>query len=157
MYRIPILCLAAAAALPATAQDAQSVPSVERGQFIAQMDAEFTRLDGNGDGTVTAEEIAQSQRAAARAQALTQNRQVFGQLDADGNGTLDPQEFARLVNVDSVAVDPAPLLGQFDSNGDGTITLIEYRIATQTSFDRIDTDRDGIVTPIEMRAGGIVR
>ena len=157
MYRVAIVGLALPIAIPTAAQDAQSLPSVERGQFVAQMDAEFTRLDGNGDGMVTAGEIALSQQAAARAQALTQNREVFGQLDADGNGMLDPQEFARLVNVDGVAVDPAPLLDQFDGNGDGTITLIEYRVATQGNFDRIDTDRDGTITPMEMRAGGIVR
>ena len=43
------------------------------------------------------------------------------------------------------------------TRGEGAITLIEYRVATQGNFDRIDTDRDGTITPVEMRAGGIVR
>ena len=135
---------------------AQEPPAVERAQFVAQMDAEFARLDGDGDGIVTPAEIAQSQRGAAQAEALRQNRVVFDGLDANGNGQLSPQEFARLANLQAVPVDAAPLMEQFDTNGDGTITLIEYRVATQGNFDQIDTDRDGTITPLEMRAAGIV-
>ena len=46
---------------------------------------------------------------------------------------------------------------QLDANGDGAITLIEYRVATQASFDSIDADRNGTITASEMRGAGIVR
>lgn len=145
---------ALALAVPATAQQA-APEALQRQQFIAQMDAEFSRLDGDGNGMIVPAEIAQSQRAAVQAQALEQNRTIFARLDADGDGALTQQEFAKLVNVEAVAVDPAPLMNQFDSDGDGIITLVEYRIGTQANFDRIDTDRDGIATDVEMRAAGI--
>ena len=145
-----------ASAAPAIAQQDPAQP-IQRQQFIAQMDAEFQRLDGDGNGMVVPAEIANSQRAAAQAQALRQNQAIFAELDTDRNGTLTPQEFARLVNVDAVPVDPSPLMNQFDSDKDGIITLVEYRVATQANFDRIDTDRDGIATEVEMRAAGIIR
>ena len=157
MFRLTLIATGALAlAAPALAQQTAAEP-LQRQQFIAQMDAEFQRLDGDGNGMVVPAEIANSQRAAAQAQALRQNQAIFAELDADRNGTLTPQEFARLVNVDAVPVDPAPLMNQFDSDKDGIITLVEYRVATQANFDRIDTDRDGIATDVEMRAAGIIR
>lgn len=149
------LVIAAAASTSVMAQDGQT-PAVERAQFVAQMDAEFARLDGDGDGVVTTAEITASQRNSAQAEALRQNRAVFDRLDADNNGQVSPQEFAQLANPAAVPVDPAPLLGQFDANQDGSITRLEYRVATQGNFDRIDADRDGTITPLEMRAAGIV-
>lgn len=156
MFRKALIAIGAvAAASPVLAQD--TAEPLARQQFIAQMDAEFARLDGDGNGMVVPDEIAASQRAAAQAQALRQNQAIFAQLDADGNGALSPQEFARLVNVEAVPVDPSPLMNQFDSDRDGIITLVEYRIATQANFDRIDTDRDGVATDVEMRAAGIIK
>ena len=126
-----------------------------RAQFIQQMDAEFARLDRDGSGFVTPEEIVESQRSAAQAEALRQNQAVFARLDSDGDGTLTPQEFAALANPGAIPVDATPLMQQLDGDRDGTITLIEYRVSTQSNFDRVDGDRDGVVTPLEMRAAGI--
>ena len=46
-------------------------------------------------------------------------------------------------------------MAELDTDRDGSITLVEYRIATQGNFDRIDSDRDGVVTDAEMLAAGI--
>ena len=153
-YSAIAVCLGMIAA-SATAQEIAQ--PLERQQFIANMDAQFAQLDGDGNGMVVAAEVIASQRAATAAQALQRNQQIFAQLDTDGNGMVSAQEFAALVNVDAVPVDPAPLMNQFDADRDGIITLIEYRVGTQANFDRIDTDRDGIVTDVEMRAAGIVQ
>lgn len=147
-------------ARPAWAQEAapaaaEAEQALSRAQFVQQMDAEFARLDRDGSRFVTAEEIVASQRSAAETEALRQNRAVFAQLDADGNGALSAGEFAALANPGAIPVDAAPLLQQFDRDKDSTITLIEYRISTQANFDRIDSDRDGMVTAVEMRAAGI--
>ena len=104
---------------------------------------------------VLPEEIEAVQRDAARAEALRQNAAVFAGLDRDGNGMLDQAEFAALANPDAIAVSSQPLMTLFDSDQDGAITLVEYRIVTQGNFDRTDTDRDGVITPMEMRAAGI--
>jgi hypothetical protein len=49
------------------------------------------------------------------------------------------------------------MLGREDGNRDGRISMIEHRTATLANFDRLDTDKDGIVTPAEMKAGGIIK
>ena len=160
MYRLLASLFTFALTAPVAAQEtagAGEAPPLPRALFITQMDAEFARLDGDGNGTVTADEIVASQRAAVRAQALQQNQAIFAQLDQDGDGRLTANEFAQLVSVDAISVDPAPLLTQFDTDKSGTITLIEHRTGTQANFDQIDTDRDGVVTSIEMRAAGILR
>ena len=164
MRKIVILAgLMAAAASPVLAQQngaaADAPPGAQpitRQQFIAEMDAEFVRLDGNGDGVLTEAEIAASQRAAAEREALRQNQAVFASLDSDGNGSLSPQEFARLANPDAVPITASPILARFDRDGDNVVTLLEYRIATQGNFDAIDADRDGVVSPGEMATAGIV-
>jgi hypothetical protein len=46
----------------------------------------------------------------------------------------------------------AGLLMRADANGDGTVTRAEALAAADTRFDRLDTDRDGTLTPEETRA-----
>ncbi len=43
-------------------------------------------------------------------------------------------------------------MSRLDRNGDQRVTLVEYRAATQASFDQLDTDLDGVVTTAEMQA-----
>lgn len=158
MVRKSLLAVAAMiCAAPLAAQQGDALPNLGRQQYVAQMDAEFARLDVNGDGQVVAAEIVASQQQAAKAEALRQNRAVFDGLDRNGNGMLSPEEFGQLANPDAIPTDAAPLLSRFDSNSDGIITLVEYRIATQASFDRIDGDRDGTITPLELRAAGLAQ
>ncbi len=157
MNRITSIFAAALfAGTPLAAQQSEPEP-LTRQMFISQMDAEFARLDADGNGMVVPAEIVASQRSAAQTEALRQNQAVFARLDGDGNGMLSAQEFAALVNVDGLPVDPAPLLTQFDTDRDEVITLVEYRVATQANFDRVDSDRDGVASAVEMRAAGIVR
>ena len=160
--RLALGCLAlAVAAHTVSAQVQQSTNKADqplsRAEFIQQMDAEFRRFDGNGNGTVLPAEIAAAQRKTAETEALRQNQAIFASLDKNRDGTLSAAEFAGLVNPAAIAVDPAPLMTQLDTDRDGVVTLVEYRIATQANFDRIDTDRDGVVTVAEMRAARIVR
>ena len=138
-----------------SAQETADPAPLTRADFVVQMDAEFRALDLDGSNVILPEEIEATQREAARNEALRQNAAVFANLDRYGNGMLDASEFAALANPDAIAVSSAPLLAQFDTDGDGAITLVEYRIVTQGNFDRIDSDRDGVITPLEMRSAGI--
>ena len=138
---------------PVATADASAPQVLSRAQFIYDMDAEFARMDADRNGKITAQEVASFRQNAAQAEALRQNAGVFARLDADRNGTLSLAEFAQLANPSAINADPAPMMRQFDLDRDGAFTLIEYRVATQANFDRLDKDRDGIVSQAEMAAG----
>lgn len=140
------------AMLPAAAQvGPQPLP---RARFIADMDTEFRKMDADKNGFLTRTEIEQFQKLQAVASAQARNRQLFAQLDADRNNQLSPAEFARLVQAPP-ASNAQPVLNRMDGNRDQRVSLVEHRSATLANFDRLDTDKDGVVTPAEMQAGGI--
>ena len=146
----------AIAASPALAQqtgDQAGPKPIPRAQFIAGMDAEFRRMDRDNNGQVTRAEIEQAERSKAEASAEARNRAQFVALDTNKNGQLSPAEFAKLTSPPMVNAEP--VLARMDGNHDQQISLVEYRTATVANFDRLDADRNGVVTPTEMKAGGV--
>jgi Ca2+-binding EF-hand superfamily protein len=137
------------------AQQAGPQP-IPRASFIGEMDSQFRKMDADKNGQLTRIEIEQFQKLRAVAEAEDRNRALFAELDTDKNKQLSPAEFARLVTAPPPA-NATPMLQQEDANKDNQISLIEHRTATLANFDRIDADKDGVVTPAEMRAGGITR
>lgn len=135
---------------PAPTQSAD----VPRAVFIATMDAEFRRRDGNGDGMLMTSELQQFEAGEALAAARIANRDLFARLDRDGNGALSAEEFAALVGPIPPPNVSAQML-RLDSNRDQKVTIVEYRAATLAAFDRLDTDLDGVVTAAEMQAGKV--
>ncbi len=125
-----------------------------RAMFIATMDGEFRRRDGDGNGVMSRAELERYETAAAFAAAQLQNRELFLRLDADRNGAISPGEFAALVAAPGTA-DVTAQMTRLDPNRDQQVTLIEYRAATLAGFDRLDADHDGVVTAAEMRAGNV--
>lgn len=140
-----------ASPLPPSAAAAGDLP---RALFIATMDGEFRRRDGDGNGVIARAELERFETAAAFAAAQLQNRELFLRLDADRNGAISPGEFAALVAAPAT-VDVSAQMLRFDPNRDQQVTLIEYRAATLAGFDRLDADHDGVVTAAEMRAGNV--
>ena len=118
------------------------------------MDAQFSKIDGNGDGQLTRQEIEEFEKQRALAEAQARNEAWFDQLDLNKNGQLSAKEFAKLVNVSPTA-NASPMLSREDGNRDGQISLVEHRSATLANFDRIDADKDGVASLEEMKAGGI--
>ncbi len=115
------------------------------------MDAEYRKKDLDGDGKVTRAEVEQFERNAVLAKAEAQNRALFASLDADRNGVISPGEFAALVRNVPMP-DVSAQMQRFDTNRDQVISLVEYRTATLINFDRLDADKDGIVTERELAA-----
>lgn len=144
---------AARTAQPARPAQAAASRAVSRSVFLANMDAEFRKMDADKNGTVTRAEVESFQRAVSVLRVQARNRALFARLDRDRNGHLSAAEFAAL-NTAPPRPDPAPMLGRFDANRDQSISLVEYRSGTLANFDRMDTDKDGIVRPEEMRAAG---
>lgn len=152
--------ITSAAMAQAQAQAQRAAPAgpqpLPRGKFIADMDAEFRKMDADKNGQLTATEIEQFQRIQALAQAQARNRQAFAQLDTDRNGQISRAEFAKMA-VPARIPGAQAVLGRMDGNRDRQVSLVEHRAATLVNFDRLDTDKDGIVTPAEMKAGGIAQ
>jgi Ca2+-binding EF-hand superfamily protein len=120
------------------------------------MDGEFAKMDADKDKIVTKVEIEQYLRAVAVAEGRARSRALFAQLDSDKNGQLSATEFERM----AVAPPPpnaAPILSQADLNKDGRITLVEYRTNKLANFVRVDTDKVGVVSVMEMKAAGVVK
>lgn len=120
----------------------------------------YKSLDSDGDGTISAEEIA------AAAESLRA-------LDIDGDGTVSrdelhpaPPEGAGEAPAGDEAQDPArrprrpapPLLAALDGDRDGVLSPAEIEAAPE-SLTELDRDGDGDLTPREIhprrpRGGG---
>lgn len=153
-----LLALTIFATISATAAARPAGPpgnqALARGQFAAEMDAEFRRMDADHSGILTRKEIERHQRRRAIERARASNRAMFSQLDSDGNGQLSKPEFARIATPAPVS-NAEPLLARMDSNRDAQVSPAEHRAATMANFDRIDRDGDGTVTAAEMKSGGL--
>ena len=152
---LPALVAAASVAGAQPAKPAAAQP-VARTGFIANMDAEFRKMDSNGDGAVVAKEVESFQRVQALAQARNNNRRTFAALDTDRNNQISPAEFSRLT-ANPPPTNPQVMLQRFDANRDGRIGMVEFRAGTVVNFDRMDTDKNGLLTAAEMKAGRLAR
>lgn len=131
------------------AKPAVVVPDLPRADFIALMDADFKKRDLDQNGKATRAEVEEFTKRAAAAVAQDQNRELFQRLDIDKNGVITPAEFAGLIPP-AKFVDVSAEMTRFDSNRDQIITLVEYRTATLANFDRLDVDKDGILSAAEL-------
>src|SRR6476661_2341785 len=101
---------------------------VPRTEFIQTMDTEFRRMDANKNNVLTRAEIEQFQRTASLLEAQARIRALFARLDTDKNGQLSEAEFGKMP-VTVASTNAGPMIGQYDLNRDGSITLVEYRTA----------------------------
>jgi len=121
----------------------------------------FARLDTNGDGVVDRQEFEASRQL------------MFVRLDADGNQLVSVAEWQALrdrmqqrhgnISNDNAATKTsatsdasAAARGQklfqlADKNGDQQISADEWRAVSDRMFDRLDANKDGKLTPDEMR------
>lgn len=161
MHRILISLSLLAVSAASSAQPAQrpaapqaAPAAVARTQFIADMDEQFRKMDADKNGQLNRTEIEQFQRLTAVAGARAQNAALFQQLDKDRNNWIDANEFAA-VTAAPPQVNGMNVIARMDSDQSQTVSMVEHRVATLANFDRLDTDKDGVVTAAEMRAGGI--
>ena len=123
-----------------------------RASFLAQMDAQFSKMDGDKNGYATPAEIEQFEKEKALTEAEARNAAWFDRLDVNKNGQLSAKEFAKMV-AEPKAASAQPMLSREDGNRDGQISLVEHRTSTLANFDRVDADKDGVVSVEEMKAG----
>ena len=121
------------------------------------MDGEFRKLDANHDGVATRGEVDAQQQRLAAATITQRARSLFAQLDADHNGQISGEEFVRANLAQMKKVDGTAVMSRLDTNHDAKVSAVEYRILTLSGFDRLDLDRDGVLTVAEQRAGGLAK
>ena len=103
---------------------------------IAAAPQSLAKLDKDGDGQITAEEI----RAA-----MPMRR---GGPDGGGRGGREDREHGSETNT---AEDTVKMLMAFDANGDGKLSKEELPERFQGMLDRGDANKDGFLTPDEIR------
>jgi Ca2+-binding EF-hand superfamily protein len=114
---------------------------------VAAAATEFQAMDANRDGKVSREEHA----AAAR--------RMYRQMDANGDGKVTADEMdaahekitGRAKSKDDLSA--AEKIRAVDQDGDGTLTAAEHGHGSRSTFDKMDTNHDGFLSPQEMAAG----
>ena len=130
-------------------------------QRQADPEAMFERLDQDGDGVVTSDEVPDGQKE--------RFDRILSRGDQDRDGRLTREEFmASLEGAQSRQgqgrggragrnFDPGRMFERMDTNGDGKITRDELPEQAPPMFERMDSDGDGAITREEIsnfRPGG---
>ena len=111
------------------------------------VDKEFSAMDADRDGKVSAAEHAAGAKA------------MFGKMDADRDGKVTAAEMTaahKAVTGQSAKrsdLSAAEKIKAVDGDGDGVLTADEHAKASAAMFARMDTDGDGGLTKGEMVAG----
>jgi Ca2+-binding EF-hand superfamily protein len=134
---------------------------VTKDEFLAEAQNRFARMDGNGDGKLTPDELTSAHGSHGNKPdkaggAGAQNR--FDKLDANHDGVVTKDEFLAAA---------AAKFAQFDTAGNGKVTAAEIEAAPKTQeravrgADRfvkhMDTNSDGVVTQDEYLAAAKAR
>jgi EF-hand domain pair/EF hand len=131
-----------------------TLQAMTRAEVIKGRDNAFKQIDTNGDGTISANEL-------AAAQANLDRRRMdneFTKLDTNKDGQLSKAEFlAATPAVTALVPGTSRTIAVLDKNKDGKLTPDEFRAPQMTMFDKLDTNHDGTLSPTERQAGNAAR
>lgn len=132
------------ASLISTVGLAAAASAMQQGPGQSDLKCGFERVDLNGDG-----EVSQDEMEAARAAR-------FNAADTDGSGGLSKEEIAAAKQQRREMrrqCNPRQRhFAQMDTNSDGQITREENAAAADARFDRMDANGDGVLTIDELPA-----
>ncbi len=117
-----------AAFAPASTDAVAATGKDKRAAFRQQFaQAEFARLDTNGDGVVT------------QAEFTTAAKSRFAAMDTQNSGKLTAQQIATSAVAQKRDLEFAQhVVKKLDTNGDGVVSLDEYLAGAKTRFSRLD-------------------
>lgn len=145
-----ILLFAAAGCLignlsAAQGDDAKNTELKERMGHMAKEHPElFAKLDANGDGKISKEEI-ETGMAVRDEQFKAKNPELFAKLDANGDGKLDKNErdAGREAFEEKLAEKNPKAFEHADKNGDGELDRREMHRAKDKAQERREGQGDG--------------
>ena len=113
-------------------------------QATTPREAQFARMDADGDGRVTLDEYRDAAKAA------------FDALDADHNYGVDAAELEAAQPQRDGELSAAQRIALVDGNDDGVLTADENRVAVEADFERIDANGDDALDLSEVKSGAPV-
>ena len=131
-------------------------------------DGMFQKMDGNGDGKISAEEHAAAAKAMFDAMDGSPSGGKQGkqgkqgtQGKKDGKVTAAEMEAAHekiagktvAGNEKGKEMSAAEKIKVVDTNGDGVLTAEEHAAGSKSMFEKMDTNHDGVLTKTELEAG----
>ena len=158
--------LAVAAAVlglvPVAAGAQTSTGATTRTSVDAQLNQRFAKMDPNGDGSLTRQEIesAHANFAKVADQVVAERVQTrFSGYDTNKDGKITVAELTAKVSADRKA-GAGDAVAKLDANKDGAVSLAEFRrvaprpqLETTDDFlKRFDANKDGKVTKAEYKA-----
>ena len=135
------------------AADANHDGVITRAEFEAQAADRFARLDTNGDGQISPDEMKAM---------MDRLRTARGAAGDDGAPPAPPPGANGVAFSQAATPEDAPtagkhhhgrnLMARLDTNGDGKITREEMRAEADKRFDKLDTNHDGVIDQTEVEA-----
>ena len=83
---------------------------------------------------------------------LQRQKQEFDKLDTNKDGRLTLAEYQAGTTISAKENAADVRMAQLDANKDGTVTAAEFRALTLSQFDKLDKNKDGVLSPQERPA-----
>lgn len=138
------IALAVSIGAPASAQTAPGARSaMTRADLQKQLETRFDALDTNKDGSISAEE--------RKAGMDARRARMFARADKDGNGSISREEFDSARRGPGKR-GPGSVRPAGQRMADASMTKADFVNRRLAMFDRVDTNRDGTISPQERAA-----
>ncbi|MCY7355143.1 MAG: hypothetical protein LH470_08740 [Lysobacter sp.] len=120
-----------------------------RDENAAAAQARFDRMDPDHDGRITADEMAAAHKM------MGEQHPPMGGMDHGGMVHGD-MEHAEMKHGDIAGMSGGMMAGmhdRMDANKDGVVTTAEHAAGAKAMFARMDSNKDGYLSKVEMQAG----
>lgn len=133
---------------------------------VSCIESLFTKIDANGDGELTCEEMVESLykvmgNVSSKAQIEQEVNKFIMLTDTNKNGTIDIKEFLNYLAKSFKEIDPdwklRKAFAMFDEDNDNEISHAELKRALSTlGMDYSDKDIKRIISKVDKNGDGVI-